>query len=90
MRTRPYRQRAGKRGDITKLLEQAIRKVRELPEAEQDEAAAFLLMLAAKRAGPVKLDDETRAALEEVEAQVRRGEFASDDEMAAFFKRSGI
>ena len=74
---------------MTKLLEKAIKKVRELPEAEQDEAAAFLLMLAARRAEPVHLDQETRAALEEAEAQAQRGEFASDEEMIAFFKRIG-
>jgi hypothetical protein len=75
---------------MTKLLEEAISKVRALPEADQDEAAAFLLMLAAKRAAPVELDENTRAALEEADEQVRRGEFASDEEMAAFFKRIGL
>jgi hypothetical protein len=74
---------------MTKLLDQAIQKVRELPEAEQDEAAAFLLMLAAKRGRPVRLDDDTRAAVEEAEAQAQRGEFVSDEEMSAFFKRIG-
>ena len=74
---------------MTKLLEEAISKVRELPEAEQDEAAAFLLMLAARREEPFRLDEDTRAAVEEGEAQARRGEFVSDEEMAAFFKRIG-
>ena len=50
---------------MTKLLEEAISKVRELPEGEQDEAAAFLLMLAARRAEPEHLDEDTRVAIEE-------------------------
>jgi hypothetical protein len=72
---------------MTKLLEEAIKKVRELPEAEQDEAAEMLLSVAAKAAAPVRLDDETRAAIREGREQARRGEFVSDGDMAAFFER---
>lgn len=72
---------------MTKLLDQAIQKIRELPETEQDEAAEMLLALASKRAEPVHLDDETREAVREGQAQARRGEFVSDEEMAALFKR---
>jgi predicted transcriptional regulator len=74
---------------MTKLLEQAIEKVRELPEHEQDEAAEVLLILLSKLREPVRLDDETRAAIREGLAQAERGEFASDEEMAEFFKRHG-
>ena len=74
---------------MTKLLDQAIAKVRALPEADQDEAAELLLMLAAKNTEPAPLDDETRAAIREGMAQARRGEFASDEETAAFFRRHG-
>ncbi len=74
---------------MTKLLETAIAKLRELPEADQDEAAELLLSLAAKNTSPVRLDDVTRAAIREGVAQARRGEFVSDEDMAAFFKRHG-
>jgi predicted transcriptional regulator len=75
---------------MTKLLETAIAKLRELPEADQDEAAELLLLLAEKNAEPVKIDDETRAAIQEGVEQARRGEFVSDEDMAAFFKRHGV
>ena len=75
---------------MTKLLEEAIKKVRELSEADQDEAAEILLSVALKRGEPVSLDDETRAAIREGRDQARRGEFVSDEEMAAFFKRHGV
>lgn len=75
---------------MTKMLEEAIRKVRELPEAEQDEAAEMLLSVAAKNAAPVALDDETRTAIREGREQARRGEFVSGEDMAAFFQRHGI
>jgi predicted transcriptional regulator len=74
---------------MTKLLEEAIKKVRELPEADQDEAAEILLSVALRKGEPVRLDDETRAAVREGRDQARRGEFVSDEEMTAFFKRHG-
>jgi predicted transcriptional regulator len=72
------------------MLEEAIKKVRELPEADQNEAAEMLLSVASKSDAPVRLDDETRAAVREGQAQARRGEFVSDKDMAAFFKRHGV
>jgi predicted transcriptional regulator len=75
---------------MTTMLEKAIKRVRELPEADQDEAAEILLSLASRHAGPVRLDDETRAAIREGRQQARRGEFASDDDMAEFFARHGV
>ncbi|MCC6948663.1 MAG: hypothetical protein IT539_12925 [Bradyrhizobiaceae bacterium] len=75
---------------MTKLLEEAIKKVRDLPESDQDQAAEILLSLAAKSDEIVPLDDETRAAIREGKAQARRGEFVSDEDMAAFFKRHGV
>lgn len=74
---------------MTKKLDQAIEKIRQLPDAEQDEAAEMLLSVASRRFGPVRLDDATRAAIREGREQARRGEFASDEEMAALFKGRG-
>jgi predicted transcriptional regulator len=73
---------------MTKLLEEAIERVRHLPEALQDEAAEILLSLVSKCAEPVHLDDETRTAVREGKAQASRGEFVTDEEMAEFFKRN--
>lgn len=75
---------------MSKLLEDAIKKVRELPESDQDEAAEMLLSVASRRSKPIHLDDKTRAAVREGQEQARRGEFASDEEMTAFFRRHGV
>jgi predicted transcriptional regulator len=75
---------------MSKLLDDAISKVRELPESDQDEAAEILLAVAARHGAPVRLDDETRAAVKEGQDQARRGEFANDEDMAAFFRRHGV
>ena len=68
---------------MTKLLEEAIAKVRDLSDDGQDEAAEILLSVAAKKRGRVVLDDETRAAVRRGVDQARRGEFVSDADMAA-------
>jgi predicted transcriptional regulator len=75
---------------MTKMLDEAIKKVRELPDSAQDEAAEMLLSVAAKQGDPIKIDDDTRAAIQEGRAQARRGEFVSDEDMAAFFNRHGV
>jgi hypothetical protein len=75
---------------MTRMLEEAVKKVRELSEADQDEAAEILLSVASKKSEPVQLDDETRTAIRQGREQARRGEFVSDEAMAAFFKRHGV
>jgi hypothetical protein len=73
---------------MTKLLEQAIEQIRALPDIEQDEAAELLFNLAARANGRIRLDEETRAAVREGRAQAERGEFATEEEIAAVFDRA--
>jgi hypothetical protein len=77
-------------GVMTKLLERAIEKVRELPSEEQDALANALLSLTGEETAVVHLDTETRAAIEEGLAQAERGEFVPDDVVAEADKRHGI
>lgn len=74
---------------MTKLLDQATEKIRKLSDSERDEAAVLLLSVAVKRGQSVRLDEETREAVRGGAGQARRGEFVSDEAMAAFFKRHG-
>ena len=75
---------------MTKLLEQAIEKIREMPEAEQDLAAEALLNIISKKWEPERLDPATRAAILEGLAQAERGELVSDEEMVEFFRQRGV
>ena len=75
---------------MTKLLEQAIAKVRELPAEDQDALAVALLSLAGETTEVVQLDDDTRAAIEEGLAQAQRGEFVSDENVAKADARRGL
>jgi hypothetical protein len=73
---------------MTKLLDQAIAKVRELPEEEQERAAESLMVFAelAKK-GIYKLSADERRAIEASKAQTGRGEFASDAAVEAAYAR---
>lgn len=72
---------------MTKLLDKAIAKARALSPEEQDSLALFMLNELEVMNGP--MDEETRGAIQEGLEQARRGEFASDEEMEALWKRFG-
>jgi predicted transcriptional regulator len=74
---------------MTKLLDQAISKARDLPSDEQDALATIMLSVAEGDAFIPELDEEARAAIREGVAQARRGEFVADDEIEALWKRYG-
>jgi predicted transcriptional regulator len=76
---------------MTKLLERAIAKVRELPDDDQDALAALVLSLADDvDASIVPLDEASREAIREGLAQAERGEFVPDEVVAEADKRHGI
>ncbi len=70
---------------MTRLLEQAIAKLKTLPEQDQD--AIALAILGEIDSIDEPLDEQTRAAIREGAEQARRGEFASDEEMEALWRR---
>jgi predicted transcriptional regulator len=72
---------------MTKLLDLAIAEVRKLSAVDQDETAEMLLWSIETRSGSLSLDSETIAAIDEGLAQAKRGEFASDAEIEALWRR---
>jgi hypothetical protein len=76
---------------MTKILEQAIAKARELTDEDQDTLGAVLLSLADELPNRADdLDEETRSAIREGLAQAKRGEFVPDAEIAALWRRHGL
>ena len=75
---------------MTKLLDEAVRKLSQLPKGRQDEFARMLIDVAASDLSPYQLTDEQREQVEQAMAQADRGEFASDAEVAAMWKRFGL
>lgn len=73
---------------MTELLERAVAVLREMPEETQDDVARALLGMA----NAMSLDDiepDHRDAVREGLEQAARGEFATDEEVAAIFRRFG-
>ena len=72
---------------MTKLLEEAIEKARRLPESRQDDAAEILLTVVAQSdADAPQLSAEQ---VEEVQRRRENREYASDEEVASFFRLAG-
>ena len=75
---------------MMKVLEDAIEKVLKLPEERQAYVAEVLEQIAAAGSDPFSVPEEHRAAVLEGLEQAERGEFVSDDEMAALWKKCGL
>jgi predicted transcriptional regulator len=75
---------------MIKVLEDAIDKVRRLPADRQAYVAEVLEQIAAAGGDPFIVPEEHRALLREGLAQAERGEFVSDDDMAALWKKCGL
>lgn len=71
---------------MTELLEKAMAAVRRMSDAEQDTIAEAMLSLA-DLGEPEEIDPEHLAAVLEGLAQAEKREFASDEEVAAAFRR---
>lgn len=75
---------------MSQVLEDTIEKVRRLPADRQAYVAEVLEQIAAAGSDLFLVPEEHRAAVLEGLEQAKRGEFASDDEMAALWKTCGL
>jgi hypothetical protein len=74
---------------MTNLLKKAVEAVEQLPPDNQDRIARIMLTLAGQNDAPEDIDPDHLAGVIEGLAQARRGEFASDAEVAAAFRLFG-
>ena len=75
---------------MTRLLEQAVEKVRFLPDAMQDELAHVLLQLAGDDQPVICLTADEGAALDDSLARAERGEFASDESIRTIWAKHSL
>ena len=75
---------------MNKLLETAIATVRELPDADQEIAAKFLLDFANPDAARYRLTDAQVAEVELARREVREGKVATDQQMGDVWRRFGL
>jgi predicted transcriptional regulator len=67
-----------------------LESVRTWPQEDQEELLEFARIIEARRTGTCVMTEHERLAVREGLAQADRGEFVSDEDMEAFWKRSGV
>jgi predicted transcriptional regulator len=77
-------------GTMTKVLEDAIEKVRRLPEDRHAHVAEVLEQIAAFGSELFVVPESHRPAVLQGLAEAGRGEYVSDEEMAALWKKCGL
>lgn len=76
---------------MIKALENAVAKIGKLPEDQQAYAAELLELMAERSSEDVfVIPDDHLAGIFEGLAQTERGEFASDEDVAALWKKYGL
>ena len=75
---------------MTKLLEHAVDSVRALAPDVQDELARLLLQVAGEEQPDILLTSEERADLAEADAEIARGEFATDEQMHSILAKRTV
>ncbi len=77
---------------MTKLLDKAIDEVRKLSDAQQDLAAEVLLSVVNPHASSYVLTPQQIEEVKQIQRDLRAGTavFASEDEMAALWKKCGL
>lgn len=74
---------------MTRLLDQAVATVAQLPDEQQDALARVLLQLAGQEQPPYLLTPDEEADLDASIAAEARGEFATDGEIRAIRAKHG-
>jgi hypothetical protein len=76
---------------MTKLLDDALRAVRNLPPDDQDNIArAVLRLIGTDDEPPVGLSADERTAIATSKSAAARGEFASDEQVRAAWAKHGL
>ncbi len=75
---------------MDRTLENLIDRLPTWPRDAQQQALETLLAIEAERVGRYTLSAAETEAVAEGREQARRGEFVSDEEVAAFFERHGV
>ena len=75
---------------MTKIVQEAIEALKELPEDQQTTVARAILDYASHDDGRYHLTDEERTEVRAGIAEVGRGEIASDEDVAETYRRIGL
>jgi len=73
---------------MTKLVQQAVAAISQLPPDTQDDLARLMLALA--ESAPTPLTPDEAAAIAEAETEISRGERVPAETMQAFWRAHGL
>jgi predicted transcriptional regulator len=71
-------------------IDAVLDAVRSWPPEDQEELVEVAREIQARRTGTYVMNDDERAAVREGLEEARRGEFVSEEEMNAFWKKIGV
>ena len=75
---------------MTKMVEEAIEALKDLPKERQVTVARAILDYAAHDDGLYHLTDDERRDVHSGLAEIQRGDLATDDEVAELYKRFAL
>ena len=75
---------------MSDLMDEAIASLRRVAPELRDEVARAVMQLAGETPPAVALSDEEKADLDEADAEIGRGEFATDAEVRAIWAKHGL
>jgi len=75
---------------MTRLLDQAVTKLRTLPPAVQDEFARLMLQMAGETPSPLPVSADEAASFDESLHQAEHGDFATEAEIHAIWAKHGL
>jgi hypothetical protein len=75
---------------MTELLKQALERASKWAPERQDDAARLLLLMGQLDHTDHQLSPEQQAGVREALSEAARGEYASDQEMAALWTKCGL
>ena len=75
---------------MTKALKDLIKRAQDWSKEEQEELAEYAREIETRRTKIYVMSDEERVAVNKALEQARRGEFATDEEVEALWRKAGI
>jgi hypothetical protein len=76
---------------MTKLMDEAIASLRrDVPPEQQDDVARLVMQITGGSQPVYALSVEEQADLDEADAEIERGDFATDDQVRAVWAKHGL
>jgi hypothetical protein len=76
--------------DMNEAIRNLLEQVTSWPEEDQEELAAYAREIEARRTGVYRLSDDEREGIERGLKAMRESKFATDEQVAAIFRKARL